>query len=242
MYRLDKWHHSRRTDLIRQAPLRVYIKWLLQFIIVYLAASLNISLFFGNDCRYPLCRRNKPVYDSGTGSASLPCWHHCLMPYCFKKVLQKLVRFWKSREAKRKQKPQVYYVGFFPVMMTMMMTMMMMMTTVCLPLSLVISADSFHSARTGVLFPIWIRMTKHGVVTSLFFAPRPMQPASQAINMTKASVIASHAPQIGCTEARMALRDSSQLCAVPSCDYPLFYWLHVCHSSICESYNYSLFI
>jgi len=31
-------------------------------------------------------------------------------------------------------------------------------------------------------------MTKHGVVTSLFSTPRPKQPASQAINITKTTV------------------------------------------------------
>lgn len=76
--------------------------------------------------------------------------------------------------------------GFFPVIIIMMVVVVVVM--VCLPLSLVISADSFHSARTGVLFPIWIRMTKHGVVTSLFSTPRPKQPASQAINITKTTV------------------------------------------------------
>jgi hypothetical protein len=36
----------------------------------------------------------------------------------------------------------------------MMVVVVVVVVMVCLPLSLVISADSFHSARTGVLFPI----------------------------------------------------------------------------------------
>ena len=39
-------------------------------------------------------------------------------------------------------------------MIIMMVVVVVVVVMVCLPLSLVISADSFHSARTGVLFPI----------------------------------------------------------------------------------------
>ena len=83
---------------------------------MYIPASINISLFFRNDYRYPLCRWNKPIYDGRTVSASLPCWHPTnalLDAVLFEIKSKKLVRFWKAREAKGKQKPQVYCVGFF---------------------------------------------------------------------------------------------------------------------------------
>jgi len=40
------------------------------------------------------------------------------------------------------------------IIMMVVVVVVVVVVMVCLPLSLVISADSFHSARTGVLFPI----------------------------------------------------------------------------------------
>ena len=125
------------------------------------------------------------------------------------------MRFWKAREAKRKQNPQVYYVGVFSMMIMMMVVVVVVMVVVvvvCLPLSLVISADSFHSARTGVLFPIWIRMTKHGVVMSLFFTlVQCSQPVKLLTSQRPQCHRVARSRDMGYTEARVTLRDSSLL-------------------------------
>jgi hypothetical protein len=66
---------------------------------------------------------------------------HCLKNY--------FLRFRNAYEAKWKQKPQVDYVCYFFMMMMMMM--------VCLPLALVICADSFQQNRPtarGLLFSL----------------------------------------------------------------------------------------
>jgi len=75
-----------------------------------LPTSIRICYFpFANNCRWM-----ERADDSQTGAASLHVdirQMHRLMLHCLKK--KEVVRFWKARGAKRKQKPQVDYVSFF---------------------------------------------------------------------------------------------------------------------------------
>jgi hypothetical protein len=153
--------------------------------------TFAFNLSFRNDFRYLLCAGESKQHMTVNRVHVTLRWHPTKTPFdtiLFKNRFPVVLECsWSKMETKA--------TSWLCLLFFMMMIMMMRM--VCLPLALVICADSFQQNRpTGVL-PNWIRLTKHCAAASLFFAPSPSAANQWSYYHHKShNVIESHAPKI----------------------------------------------